>query len=131
MPTFDRNQGVVRRADASVAVAELERDATAREIDVRVARALALALLRDRVDALGLFDAEVGARAPELLRMAEASYVEGASSVFEWLDALRAWREIQLTRVGLLEEQAAADVEVGVAVRAPAGRRAAGGPGRT
>lgn len=91
LPLFDRNQGRIDRAEAEVRIADSERGALRRQIQLDVERAHAE--LEIRVRAWGTFKGEITAEVASMRQAAEMLYKEGRSSVLELLDAYRAFLE--------------------------------------
>lgn len=110
LPILDRGQGLLARAHA------VERAAAARrtEIELGVAAELrrSIDVLVSRRESALAFRRSALARAPELRTMAYAAYRGGVSRVLELLDAERAWLDIRLRWIDLLERLALAELDV-------------------
>lgn len=91
LPLFDRNQGRIDRAEAEVRIADSERGALRRQIQLDVERAHAE--LEIRVRAWRTFKGEITSEVASVRQAAEMLYKEGRSSVLELLDAYRAFLE--------------------------------------
>lgn len=91
LPLFDRNQGRIARAEAEVQLADTERGAIRRQIQLDVESAHAELAIRAR--AYRSFKGEITAEVASLRTAAEMLYKEGRSSVLELLDAYRAFLE--------------------------------------
>lgn len=126
LPILDRGQGLLARAHA------VERATAARrtEIELAVAAELqrSLDVLSSRRDSALAFRRSALARAPELRTMAYDAYRGGVSRVLELLDAERAWLDVRLRWIDLLERLALAELDVQFASGA-LGRQLCQGPG--
>jgi cobalt-zinc-cadmium efflux system outer membrane protein len=102
LPLWDRRGGAVdaARAEAARRDAELEalRRQTVREIRNAFEAHQALA------GQLGLLQDHLGDDALKARRAAEAAYTEGEISLLEWLDAVRAYHEVETSYVTLWGE---------------------------
>ncbi|MDQ3699213.1 MAG: TolC family protein [Gemmatimonadota bacterium] len=102
VPLWDRRGGAIAAADADTRRVEAELDALRRQIAREVAEALAarravdaqLAALGPRIDADT--DAAIGA--------ARVAYAEGEITLVEWLDAVRAYQEVEFLFAALQAE---------------------------
>jgi len=110
LPVFDHGQGALARANARADAAGLE--VAARTAETRADLHRALAVLRQRRDALEALDRDVMGRLPEVGRMSEDAYREGQADILELLDALRARSGAQLTRLDALEAVVQSEGEV-------------------
>lgn len=91
LPLFDRNQGRIARAEAEVQLADTERGAIRRQIQLDVESAHAELEIRTR--AFRSFKGEITAEVASMRTAAEMLYKEGRSSVLELLDAYRSFLE--------------------------------------
>lgn len=91
LPLFDRNQGRIARAEAEVQLADAERSAIRKQIQLDVESAYAELAIRQK--AWRSFKTEITAEVASLRTAAEMLYKEGRSSVLELLDAYRAFLE--------------------------------------
>lgn len=113
LPIFDRGQGAMARARAAQRVAAVRRTEVERAARTELERALDV--LQVRRESAAAFRRSALARAPELRAMAQEAYRGGASNVIELLDAERAWLDVQLRWIDLLERLALARIDVEVA----------------
>ncbi len=113
LPLFDRNAGNIARAEAERRTAEAESRRVERAVSLDVQQALdALAAARIRLVSL---ESDYLAKAREARDSALAAYRSGASDLLDYLDAQRAWRDVQRAhqralfdvRLGLLQLDAA------------------------
>ena len=109
-PGTHRGQGLLARAHA------VERMTAARrsEVELAVAAELqrSLDVLSSRRNSTLAFRRSALARAPELRTMAYDAYRGGVSRVLELLDAERAWLDVRLRWIDLLERLALAELDV-------------------
>lgn len=117
LPVFDRREGAIAAADADTRRVTAEGDALRRRI---------LREVSDAHDALQAAEAQQAALAPHVgddarvaVRAVQASYAEGEITLVEWLDAIRAYQEAELTNVMLQAEVAVRRVELARAVGQP------------
>jgi cobalt-zinc-cadmium efflux system outer membrane protein len=110
VPAFDRGQGEIARASARSGAADLETAALAAETRADLDRALAV--LRERRSALDRLDRDVMGRLPDLRRMSEDAYREGASDIVDLLDASRTRAEARQARVDAAEALVQAEIDV-------------------
>ena len=94
---FDRNQGPIAKAQARVAQVELQTKASLAEARAEIDHAAAV--LRQRLETRQAYLRSVGERLPNLQKMAETAYREGAADILELLDAQRSLRDYELTKV--------------------------------
>lgn len=110
LPVLDRGQGLLARARA------VERATAARRAEVELSAAAelrrSLDVLAERRTSVLEFQRSALARAPELRSMAYEAYRGGVSRVFELLDAERAWLDVRLRWIDLLERLAFAELDV-------------------
>jgi cobalt-zinc-cadmium efflux system outer membrane protein len=116
LPLFDRNQGAVARARAEARKAELELEATAKELGGELARATKE--LTQRRESLARYQGDAMHRLDKVREMAEASFKNGQGGIVELLDALTAITDAKLQELELRQ---------GVANAALAVRRASKG----
>lgn len=91
IPLFDQNRGETRRADSERRMAEFQREQVRRQVDADVnASHVAATTLTGNAD---LSNGALVRRAEEARRIAEAAYREGATPLFQVLDAARALAE--------------------------------------
>ena len=102
LPLWDRRGGAVQAADA-----EAER----READVAALRRRTERDVRDAYESSGALAIQLEALGQRLeqdartgLRAAQAAYREGETSLVEWLDAVRAYQEVESAHVTLWAE---------------------------
>ncbi|MCW5830762.1 MAG: TolC family protein [Deltaproteobacteria bacterium] len=110
IPLFDRGQGTVGIAGAGRVTAELESQATMLKLQGRLAAEIGA--LRQRLHQLEGFDRRILDGLPELRKMAEASYREGAAGLLELLDAFRTETDLRLEHLDTLEQVLLAEVRV-------------------
>src|SRR5215207_2506319 len=117
VPLFDRRAGAIEAAtaDARRAIAETE-----------VVRRRVTREVTDAVDALHAAETQRAALAPYLgddarlaLRAVQVSYAEGEITLAEWLDAVRAYQDAEITYVTLQAEVAVGRAALVRAVGAP------------
>ncbi len=113
LPVFDRGQGALARARAVERSTARRVDAVERRVQSELQRALDVLAVRQ--DSTRTFRRSALARAPELRAMAQDAYRGGASTVIELLDAERAWLDVRLRWVDLLERLAIARLDVELA----------------
>ncbi|HYV18912.1 MAG TPA: TolC family protein [Verrucomicrobiae bacterium] len=110
LPVFDRGQGEIARASARSGAAELESAALAAETRADLDRALAV--LRERRGALDQLDRDVMGRLPDLRRMSEDAYREGASDILDLLDASRTRAAARQARLDAVEALVQSEIDV-------------------
>lgn len=110
LPVFDTGRAALDRARAARNEAADVVDATASVLDATLAGALEVLAMRRAV--LAGLDEQTLERAPELRRMAEASYRLGASGLFELLDAYRAQADLEIERIELTHSALDAELDV-------------------
>lgn len=120
LPIFDRGQGALARARAVERAASLRETAIERAAATELGRAHEV--LAVRRDAARAFRRSALTRGPQLREMAQEAYRGGAGTVLELLDAERAWLDVQLRWIDLLERLAIAELDVDVASGALARR---------
>jgi outer membrane protein, heavy metal efflux system len=110
LPLWDRRAGAVQAADAEAGVRQADIQALRRRTEREVrdgyessqALATQIAAIGQRLDQ----DARTG------LRAAQVAYREGETSLVEWLDAVRAYQEVESTHVTLWAEYIARRAEL-------------------
>lgn len=105
MPLLDQGQGAIARARADLARVDAEEQALTARLQAEVPPARAG--LVDRLVQLARYRADVLARVPRVLRVAEVAYQEGDQGLVSLLDAHQAARDASLQ--GLDLEAAARD----------------------
>jgi cobalt-zinc-cadmium efflux system outer membrane protein len=102
LPVWDRRGGAVDAARAEVARRDAEVEALRRQTirEIRGAFEAHQAL----ADQLGLLQSHLGDEAFRARRAAEAAYAEGEISLLEWLDAVRAYQEVETSYATLWGE---------------------------
>ncbi|HEV8200694.1 MAG TPA: TolC family protein [Candidatus Polarisedimenticolia bacterium] len=110
LPVFDRGQGGIARASARSGAAELETAAITAETRADLDRALAV--LRERRGALDQLDRDVMGRLPDLRRMSEDAYREGASDILDLLDASRTRAAARQARLDAVEALVQSEIDV-------------------
>ena len=110
LPLWDRRGGAVQTADA-----ESER----RRADVQTLRRRTEREVRDAYESSRALSTQLAAIGERLeqdarsgLRAAQVAYREGETSLVEWLDAVRAYQEVESTRVTLWAEYIARRAEL-------------------
>lgn len=99
LPVFDRGQGIGARAQARLARVQAEREALV--FSARARLAAGVAERTAKVERARRHDAEVRARADELLAITLAAYQRGGAELLALVDAERAQREVVLTSIDL------------------------------
>lgn len=110
LPVWDRGQGEIARASARSGAVELETAALAAETRADLDRALAV--LRERRGTLDQIDRDVMGRLPDLRRMSEDAYREGASDILDLLDASRTRAAARQARLDAVEALVQAEIDV-------------------
>jgi outer membrane protein, heavy metal efflux system len=102
IPLFDRRQGAVEAARAEARRREAEVESVRR----RVAREVTEARegLVSAHEQLALLAPQLGAEAERALRAAQVAYAEGEITLVEWLDAVRAYQEVEASHATLRAE---------------------------
>lgn len=119
LPIFDHNAGGIARANAEQRLAETESGRVAREVSLEVQQAVnAVAAARARLAAL---ESEYLAKAREALDSSLAAYRSGSSDLIDYLDAQRAWRDVQRAHQRALFEHRLSLFQLDAAVGAQTG----------
>jgi len=102
LPVRDGNRGEIALAEAELAAIDTERELTRRALQTEF-----MALQR-RIDAalddLDMFDETVFERLPQLRRMVEIAYVDGAMGIAELVDLVEQEAEARIERLEILAE---------------------------
>lgn len=117
LPLFDRNQGEIARTAAQVERVRVLRDALLLQVRAEVELAHA-ALLSARAKVLSLRD-EYLPKAKIVRERSEAAYRRGGTSLLDYLDAERAYRETARTYISSLADHALATYQLEAAVGRP------------
>ena len=110
LPSLDRNQGAIARAQARADEAALEEKAVQAEARAELERGVQVAAQRRA--ALAELDSAVSTRLPEMRSMAEAAYHEGRGDILELLDAFRSLTSTRLARLDAFQSAAHADADL-------------------
>jgi cobalt-zinc-cadmium efflux system outer membrane protein len=117
LPLFDQNRGEVRRAIAEHDAAAFDLLAAERTVRAEIVGAHEAArLLTARAASLAAAPQGFLARADEARRISLGAYREGATPLFQVLDAARAWGEARVTYYSTLFAQHEAILELLVAL---------------
>lgn len=116
-PLLNANGGARERAFGEWLLADADRRAT--ELRARADVRAALIAARAMDDALGGLDATRLAQADEVAAAAEASYREGAATLTETLEALRAVTDLRLATLRALADRALVRLDLRRALGAP------------
>lgn len=92
-PLWDRRGGAIEASDAETRRAAAELMSANRRVQREVAETADA--LRTAERQLDVLTPQVGADASATLRAAQAAYAEGEISLLEWLDAARAYQEVE------------------------------------
>lgn len=99
LPLFDRRVGAVAAADATARQTGAEADLVRRRVTREVTEAFTA--LRGAQAEYALLQPFAGAESRLALRAVQAAYAEGEITLAEWLEAVRAWQETELTLLTL------------------------------
>lgn len=110
LPIFDRGQGAIAYASASVTAESRALDAELAELQAELERAHGL--YRRRLATLRVMEERTLRRLPELRRMAEKSYREAGSTFLDLLDAFRTIKGLKLAHLEQREAVKLAEVQV-------------------
>ena len=123
MPLFDtgRIRGQIRRAEAQVREQEALREQA--RLDVLREVGSALASVRATEALVGRYDRDILPRAQELLNKAEFGYQRGGSTLLEYLEAQRTYRNTRTEYLSILGDNARARAELERAIGGALGPR--------
>jgi len=114
IPVFRRGQGTIQATRATADAAQFDVQALETRIPTEVIRAIAV--YQQRRAERDRYQTTVKQRAEKLLRIAQASYKEGARGILELVDAYRTSREVRLRDLELRTSVEAAGFDVAEAV---------------
>lgn len=104
LPLFDRKGSAIEAASADSRRMTAELEKLRREIDLDVRRAYESLLATD--EQIRLLQPHLGSESTAALRAVQVSYAEGEITLVEWLDAVRAYQESEITQISLQTEAA-------------------------
>ena len=118
LPLWDRNAGAIDAASALTDMRTAEADALRRRIVSEVSDAAdSFRAIREQLD---LLRPQLGQESAQALRASRVAYAEGEITLLEWLDAVRAYHEAEVTYAALdaeaLIRQAALERALGISI---------------